>query len=189
MENKRKLFLLPAAILLLALLVGCSSQDRQGNFTDAPSAPETTEISPPKKLSPAEAKEIMDSDEVFLLLDVRTQEEFDAQHIEGAVCIPDTELSARKGELPADSDALILVYCRSGRRSAASASLLAEMGYSRVFDFGGIIDWPYETIVSEAESPAPAEGSGTHTHEWKDYDCNYQQCTVCGAQKRYSDPD
>lgn len=145
----------------------------------------------PHKITAEEAKQKLDSGKPLFLLDVRTQEEFAAQHIPGAVCIPDTELSARKGELPGSLDTQILVYCRSGRRSAASALVLTDLGYTSVYDFGGIIDWPYETTSDEAESErteaaAPEE---THVHQWEDHDCNYQQCRICGAQKRYSDPD
>lgn len=80
-----------------------------------------------------------------IVLDVRTNEEFSLEHIPGAKILPYDEIySAADGALP-DKDALILIYCRSGRRSAIAAEELASMGYTRAFDFGGIIDWPYET--------------------------------------------
>ncbi len=98
-----------------------------------------------QKISPAEAKAIMDDGSSHVVLDVRTADEYDQGHIPGAILIPDTELSSRaEAELP-NKDEAILVYCRSGRRSAAAAEKLSSMGYTQVFDFGGIIDWPYET--------------------------------------------
>lgn len=95
-------------------------------------------------LTAEEAKARLDEDGSIILLDVRTQEEFDEAHIPGAVCLPNEEISA---DMPVafDKDAEILVYCRSGRRSAEAAEKLADMGYINVADFGGIIDWPYET--------------------------------------------
>ena len=98
-------------------------------------------------ISAAEAKEIMDSQSGYIILDVRTEEEFAEGHIPGAVLIPDYEISDRaEKELP-DKDQLILVYCRSGRRSKLAAERLAQLGYTDIREFGGIIDWPYEVTA------------------------------------------
>ena len=92
-----------------------------------------------------QAKQMMDTEENYIILDVRTQEEYDEAHIPGAIVIPNTEIEARaESELP-DKDQMILVYCRSGRRSKLAADILAELGYTNIYEFGGIIDWPYET--------------------------------------------
>ena len=91
-----------------------------------------------------EAKQIMDKEEGFIILDVREQDEYDAGHIPGAILIPHTEIEARAEEVLTDKDQLILVYCRSGRRSKIAAEALAELGYTNIKEFGGIIDWPYE---------------------------------------------
>ena len=91
-----------------------------------------------------EAKEIMDSEEGYIILDVRTQEEYDEGHIPGAILIPNTEIEARAEEILTDKDQLILVYCRSGRRSKLATEILVELGYTNIKEFGGIIDWPYE---------------------------------------------
>ena len=91
-----------------------------------------------------EAKQIMDSEEGYVILDVRTQEEYDESHIPGAILIPNTEIEARAEELLTDKNQLILVYCRSGRRSKLAAEALVELGYTNIKEFGGIIDWPYE---------------------------------------------
>jgi rhodanese-related sulfurtransferase len=88
----------------------------------------------------------METENDYIILDARTQEEFDEGHIDGAIMIPEYEVSARaEKELP-DKDQLILVYCRSGRRSKIAAQALADLGYTNVKEFGGIIDWPYEIV-------------------------------------------
>ena len=92
-----------------------------------------------------EAKQIMDSEEGYIILDVRTQEEYDQGHIPGAILIPDTEVEVTAEDVLTDKDQLILVYCRSGRRSKLASEILVELGYTNIKEFGGIIDWPYET--------------------------------------------
>ena len=92
-----------------------------------------------------QAKEIMDSQEDYIILDVRTQDEFDESRIPGAILIPHDEITEKAEDLLTDKDQLILVYCRSGRRSKLAAEALVELGYTNIKEFGGIIDWPYET--------------------------------------------
>lgn len=97
-------------------------------------------------LTAEEAKARLDEGENVVLLDVRTRGEFDSGHIPGAVCLPNETI--KEGlSLPYDREAEILIYCRSGRRSALAAEKLAKMGYENVADFGGILDWPYETTT------------------------------------------
>ena len=91
-----------------------------------------------------EAKRIMDTEEGYIILDVRTQEEYDQGHIPGAILIPDTEIKAKAEDVLTDKEQMILVYCRSGRRSKLAAESLVELGYTNIKEFGGIIDWPYE---------------------------------------------
>ncbi len=99
-----------------------------------------------EQITPAEAKALMDSESDYVILDVRTEEEFNEAHIEGAVLIPDYEISAKAESILTDKEQLILVYCRSGRRSKNAAKELATLGYTNVKEFGGIIDWPYKTV-------------------------------------------
>ena len=91
-----------------------------------------------------EAKHIMDSEEGYIILDVRTQEEYDQGHIPGATQTSHEEIAEKAEDVLTDKDQLILVYCRSGRRSKIAAEALAELGYTNIKEFGGIIDWPYE---------------------------------------------
>lgn len=97
-------------------------------------------------LTPEAAKTRLDSGTDVILLDVRTQEEYDGGHIPGAVCFPNEDIQPDL-PLPFEKDAEILVYCRSGRRSAEAADKLASMGFTNVADFGGIQNWPYETTT------------------------------------------
>ena len=100
-----------------------------------------------EQITPAEAKEIMDTEQNYIILDVRTEEEFAEGHIAGAILIPDYEITEKAEVILMDKEQQILVYCRSGRRSKNAASKLVELGYSNVKEFGGIIDWPYGTTI------------------------------------------
>ena len=105
---------------------------------------ETTQEAVYLNITAQEAKAIMDSKSGYIILDVRTQEEYDSGHIPNAILIPDDEITARAEAELTDKNQLILVYCRSGRRSKLAAEALVELGYTNIREFGGIIDWPYE---------------------------------------------
>ncbi len=99
-----------------------------------------------RQISQEEAKTIMSTNREAVILDVRTQEEYDSGHIKGAVLLPVdaiTEETARE-VIPA-KDTQVLVYCRSGNRSVTASKALAQLGYTEVYEFGGINTWPYET--------------------------------------------
>ena len=123
------------AVLLLAMIVLSACGQEKENDREAVYMNITAE----------EAKQIMDTEEGYIILDVRTQEEYDQGHIPGAILIPDTEIKAEAENVLTDKAQLILVYCRSGRRSKLAAEALVELGYTNIKEFGGIIDWPYET--------------------------------------------
>ena len=98
------------------------------------------------QISGAQAKALMDSESGYIIIDARTRSEYDQGHIPGAILIPEYEIADRaKNELP-NKDQLILVYCRSGRRSKIAAEELVKLGYTNVKEFGGIIDWEYEIV-------------------------------------------
>ena len=102
-----------------------------------------------QQITAQEAKTIMDTEKDYIIIDARTEEEFAAGHIANAILIPEYEIAARaEAELP-DKEALILVYCRSGRRSKIASEELVKLGYINVKEFGGIIDWPYETTTED----------------------------------------
>ena len=131
---KRFSVILILIITCAAILYGCTS----GGENEMENSYE--------QITPAEAKEIMDTQDGYIILDVRTQEEYDEAHIDGAILIPDYEITDRAESVLKDKDQLILVYCRSGRRSKLAASELVKLGYTNIKEFGGIIDWPYETV-------------------------------------------
>ena len=99
-----------------------------------------------EQITPEDAKRIMDSEKDFTVLDVRTDEEFSEGHISGAVNIDHEEILEKAEELLPDKNKLILVYCRSGRRSKIASEALVTLGYTNVKEFGGINDWKYEVV-------------------------------------------
>lgn len=142
-----------ALCCMLALLPACAANDGAAHDSVQSTAPSIRQSSSPEKgenqlISPKQAKELMDTQDNVLVLDVRAPEEYAQGHIPNATLIPDYELAERaQNELP-DKAQTILVYCRSGRRSAGAAQQLVKMGYENVKDFGGILDWPYDVVTS-----------------------------------------
>lgn len=99
-----------------------------------------------QQITPQEAKELMDTREDIIVLDVRTLQEYETGHIIGALNLPNEDIWEEPEILP-DMEQTILVYCRSGNRSKQAAQKLADLGYENVLEFGGIIDWPYQEMV------------------------------------------
>lgn len=99
-----------------------------------------------EQISQKEAKEIMDTQTDYIIIDARTEEEFAEGHIKGAILIPEYEIAQNAPSLIPQKDILILVYCRSGRRSKIASEELVKLGYTNVKEFGGIIDWQYEIV-------------------------------------------
>lgn len=131
-ENIMKGFLIMLLISTIAL-TGCNISNNIDNNTEY------------KKINAEEAKAMIDREDV-IILDVRTQEEYDSGHIENAVLLPVTEIADKAEEILPDKDAKILIYCRSGNRSATASKDLIRMGYTNVYDFGGINSWPYGIV-------------------------------------------
>ena len=99
-----------------------------------------------EQITAEQAKTIMDTEKDYIIIDARTEEEFAEGHIENAILIPEYEIAQRaEKELP-DKEQLILVYCRSGRRSKIASEELVKLGYTNVKEFVGIIDWPYDIV-------------------------------------------
>jgi len=125
------------AVLVIAMIAlgGCSSvpEKQDGEY---------------KKITAEEAKNMIGNNEETIIVDVRTPEEYSDGHIAGAILIPNETIIDTPPEQLPDKNAEILIYCRSGNRSKQAAEKLIGMGYTNIYDFGGIIDWPYE-IVSE----------------------------------------
>ena len=149
--NFMKKILCIISVLLCILLSGCGDATSIGIIggADGPTSvivSEKGEKEMYQQITAEEAKKIMDSGEEHLILDTREQEEFDDGHIPNAILIPYTEIENKAEEMLPDKDKLILVYCRSGRRSKIAAENLVKLGYTNVKEFGGIIDWKYEVV-------------------------------------------
>lgn len=99
-----------------------------------------------KKITHVEAKKMMDSKKDIIILDVRTKEEFEESYIDKAILIPNEEIYNKAPEILKNKNSDILVYCRSGKRSQEACKKLIKLGYKNIYDFGGIIDWPFEII-------------------------------------------
>lgn len=136
-----------AFLAAMLLMTGCAQVNTGENTavnpeTEPQKAVEKAEY---RKITQEAAKEQMGQEGV-IVLDVRTQEEYDEGHIEGALLLPVDQIKDQAVQVLPDKNSIILVYCRSGNRSRTASEALIEMGYLEVFDFGGIIDWPYETV-------------------------------------------
>ena len=140
------------AILMLAVtLTACGMEEAADDSMILNETTETTETTedvlvPYEQITAEDAKNLMDTESDYIIVDARTEEEYAEGHIPGAILIPEYEIADRaEKELP-DKDALILVYCRSGRRSKIASEELVKLGYTNVKEFGGIIDWSYEVV-------------------------------------------
>ena len=100
-----------------------------------------------QQITQDEAKELMQADNDSVIVDVRRQDEYDSGHIPGAILIPNESISTERPKALPDLNQIILIYCRSGRRSKEASQKLADMGYTNIYEFGGIIDWNGETTV------------------------------------------
>lgn len=119
-------------LLLLLFLAGCTASNEQENSY--------------RQISMDEAVTMMEEESDYIILDVRTPEEFRERHIPNAINIPNETIGSEDiQELP-DKDQLILVYCRSGNRSKQASGKLAELGYTNIVEIGGINDWTGDTV-------------------------------------------
>ena len=136
--------LLPAVIAMTAVLIltGCGSSADDKTVGDKKTY---------RQVSPEEAAAMMKEESDYIILDVRTQEEYETAHIPGAICIPNETIGT--GDIPElpDKEQLILVYCRSGNRSKQASEKLAKQGYTNIVEFGGINSWTGETVSGSGE--------------------------------------
>ena len=101
-----------------------------------------------QQVTQEKAKEMMKADDGHIIVDVRRQDEYDSGHIPDAILIPNESIGTEKPKELSDLDQVILIYCRSGRRSKEASQKLADMGYTNIYEFGGIIDWTGEIVTS-----------------------------------------
>ena len=124
--------------------MGCESDTE----TPAPAASEAVKKAKYIKISPEEAREMMNRGGA-VILDVRTRDEYNEAHISGAVLLPIDDVKLLAPSVLPDKSATILVHCRSGNRSERAAHMLIDMGYTVVYDFGGIQNWPYSIVTGK----------------------------------------
>ena len=131
--------ILPIVLIILFALSGCSSVKEAQNTAAY------------KQISQEEAKEMMSRDDGHVIVDVRRQDEYDAGHIPGAILIPNESIGCDSPEALPDYDQIILIYCRTGNRSKQASEKLAAMGYTNIYEFGGINTWTGEIVTEETE--------------------------------------
>lgn len=131
--------LLSFLLILVFAFSGCSSVEEEQKNTAAY-----------KQISQEEAKEMMGRDDGHVVVDVRRRDEYDAGHIPGAILIPNESIGCDSPEALPDYDQIILIYCRSGNRSKQASEKLAAMGYTNIYEFGGISTWTGEIVTEES---------------------------------------
>lgn len=135
----KKMLILGMLMISILAMTGCNSNHTQ---TEG----ETTAMNTYRQITMNEAKDMMVTEKNYILLDVRTYEEYNEGHIPGAICIPNETIGTEApSELP-NKDQLIMVYCRSGNRSKQASEKLVLLGYTNVVEFGGIRDWDGEIV-------------------------------------------
>ena len=141
MSTQRLSVLAFAAVLAAALLTGCAAPANSGQSA--------TDATAPRNVSGTEALQMMQDETDYVVVDVRSESEYLSGHVPGAINIPVDALTSEPAELP-NKDQLIMVYCRSGARAKTAVSALANMGYTNVVNFGGIMSWPGELETGAA---------------------------------------
>ena len=148
----KKLFkILTAMFLMLFCFSACGGEVDKAS-DDAPESEFIKNEDGYYQITPEQAHEMMLKKDDYTILDVREESEYKEGHIRNAVLLPDYEVLERASEVLPDKNEMILVYCRSGRRSKNASAELAAQGYVNVYEFGGIIDWPYDIVV-DGENP------------------------------------
>ena len=128
-------------LVCMMILPDCSSEKKS---TPVSSSDEKKSYT---KISQDEAKKMMEKDDGHVIVDVRRQDEFGSGHIPGAICIPNESITDTQPEELPDLDQVILVYCRTRRRSKEASQKLYDIGYKNVFEFGGIVDWTGDVVT------------------------------------------
>ena len=135
---------------LCLLLSACGNGITSSEFSESEVQTATSsEAATYQQITQKKAKKMMQADDGHIIVDVRRQDEYDSGHIPGAILIPNESIGTEQPKELPDLDQVILIYCRSGRRSKEASQKLADMGYTHIYEFGGIIDWTGEVVTSE----------------------------------------
>ena len=149
-NSKSRGAVLAVFVILCILLTACGNGTSSEECTQ--SEVQTTTASAAaayQQITQEKAKEMMQAEDGHIIVDVRRQDEYDSGHIPGAILIPNESIGTEQPKELPDLDQVILIYCRSGRRSKEASQKLADMGYTHIYEFGGIIDWTGEVVTSE----------------------------------------
>lgn len=138
---KRIVLIIGIILLVLAAALVIFVRWSQNQITDGPGM---VNEEPFLQISQEEAAEMMKKDDGHVVVDVRRPDEFAEGHIPGAINVPNEDIGDEQPKALPDLDQILLVYCRSGRRSVEAANKLADIGYTNIYEFGGIIDWTGE---------------------------------------------
>lgn len=141
-------FVIFASLCMLLSACGKETSLSESNQLEVPTAT-ASETATYQQITQEEAKEMMKADDGHIIVDVRRQDEYDSSHIPDAILIPNESIGTEKPKELPNLDQIILIYCRSGRRSKEASQKLADMGYTHIYEFGGIIDWTGEAVTSE----------------------------------------
>ena len=147
MSQRKRIFIIMTALLLLLTACSSGAQVMDGDGM----------VRSYTQISQDEAKEMMEQDDGHVIVDVRRPDEFAAGHIPGAICIPNETIESEQPEELTDLDQVILIYCRSGNRSKQAAQKLFDMGYTNVYEFGGINDWTGEVVTETPDADTSQE--------------------------------
>lgn len=135
--------------MLMVMILGISFVTFQQIAQADDEVVNATQVASFQKISPEYAKQLMDTEKNYIIIDVRTTEEYNEGHVKNAISLPNEEIvvdSEKVATILQNKDQMLLVYCRSGKRAAEASTKLVNMGYTNVYSFGGIIDWPYEIV-------------------------------------------
>lgn len=149
-----KKYFVTVIVAIMLVLAGCSCSKGTGDTTNSSNTTNanennntlTTQNATYKQISQEEAKKMMKNNDNHVIVDVRRQDEYDSGHIAGSILIPNESIGTTRPEQLKDLNQVILVYCRTGNRSKQAAQKLADMGYTNVYEFGGITTWDGDIV-------------------------------------------
>ena len=148
-NSKEQRATLAVFAVLCMLLTACRNGASSSESAQSEVQTITASAAVYQQITQEKAKEMMQAEDGHIIVDVRRQDEYDSGHIPGAILIPNESIGTEQPKELPDLDQVILIYCRSGRRSKEASQKLADMGYTHIYEFGGIIDWTGEVVTSE----------------------------------------
>ena len=147
-NSKARGAVLAVFAVLCMLLTACRNGASSSESAQSEVQTITASAAVYQQITQEKAKEMMQAEDGHIIVDVRRQDEYDSGHIPGAILIPNESIGTEQPKELPDLEQVILIYCRSGRRSKEASQKLADMGYTNIYEFGGIIDWTGEVVTN-----------------------------------------